>query len=481
MVVVYIDHDVWKQAQADAMAGRDIDYRDKNTRGMAIRVRGGKAAWYVMTDAYKKRISGLPLFVPDKIYKKSVEKGNLDDLQKLVIQVRELMEDGDEARVDAILSEINKGAPDARRAKEKVALSRGEIWTWEQMRDAYLEHVHGSLGFRSWEAMRSALGAAGKTVGEDFEPLMGRAAQSITTEHLNAVMKKMEARCAEKKDSTANTGLAQRKKVVQYFRTLFEWASEADSTQRRMSGVDVNIARLLKMPKAASVSSGKDRKKRGKARKQALATFKPMYARPSELAKTFLWRIWEDVAAPDPAKIALLFQLLTGQRIGSVLTADHIEFVRVPAERETPWKYVWALGPDKQGAYRLLPLPDMASWCVYKLKKSHARDGNDFVFPQLRKSKGQGDAPGEDGWTMHYSTVKEALARTRKLDNCLPKSFGGTHDSRRCFISHLSEWSVLKFADHMSVERVTHKNEGKETVRQKIYDKNPSLWDKYKV
>ncbi|MDB5526044.1 MAG: hypothetical protein JWM58_3807 [Rhizobium sp.] len=481
MAVVYIDHDVWKQAQKDAVAGRNIDYRDKNTSGMAIRVRGGKAAWYVMTENFKKRIGGLALFVPDKTYSKKKEGGNLGELEKLVAQIKVLMAEGDEPRVNAIISEINKGAPDAKGAKEKVALRRGEIWTWEQMRDAYLEHVHGSLGFRSWEAQRSALGAAGKTIGDDFEPLMGQAAPSITSEHLAAVVQKMEVRCSSKEGATANTGLAQRKKVVQYFRTLFDWASEADSEQRKMTGLSVNIARLVKMPKPASVNSGKDRKKRGKARKEALATFKPMYASLSELAKTFLWRMWDDVTAPEPAKIALLLQLLTGQRIGSVLTADHIEFVRVPAERDVPWKYVWALGPDKQQAYRLLPLPDIASWCIYKMKKSHARDGNDFLFPQLRRSKGQGGQPGDIGWTMHYSTVKETLIKTRKLDECLPKSFGGTHDSRRCFISHLSEWSDFGFADHMSIERVTHKNEGKETVRQKIYDKNPSLRDKYKV
>lgn len=478
---MHIDHDVWKQAQKDAVDGRDIDYRDKQTRGMAIRVRGGKAAWYVMTDTFKKRVAGLEMFVPDKVYKKDEKKGNLDELKKLVVTIRELVDTGEESRVDEILSEINKGAQGVRKARERVALKRGEVWTWEQLRDAYLAHVEETLSFKSWQAMCSALGAAGDVVGADFEPLKGKAAHTIGVAEINQVLANMKQRCLAREGATSNAGLSQRQKVLQYIRTMFDWASQHDTEQRRMSGIEINVARLVKKPTAASVKSGKDRKKRGRARQQATATYSAQYATTHQLGDFALSALWYDVEAPIPAKIALLLQLTTGQRISSVLTACTIEFVRVPASVGVPWKYVWALGPDKMGAYRLLPLPDIASWCVHMMKTKHARDGNDFLFPQLKRSKGVDGQQGDADFTMHYSTVKNALKKALKLEDCLPSSFKGTHDSRRCMISHLSEWKELGFDDLMSVERITHKNEGKQTVRQKIYDSNPALRDKFKV
>jgi hypothetical protein len=214
-----------------------------------------------------------------------------------------------------------------------------------------------------------------------------------------------------------------------------------------------------------------------------VATFTERYASIPELARFGLGDLFNnDVIGAPQAKIALLLQLMTGQRISSVLSAFHIEFVRVPTSLNRPWKYVWALGPDKMGAYRLLPLPDVASWCVWRMKAKYAKDGNDFLFPQLKRRRDKNGVMSDGDWHLSYTAAKKALHRARNLeDSPLPKSFKGTHDSRRCFISHLSEWKTLGFDDHMSVERITHANEGKETVRQKVYDTNPALADKFRV
>ncbi|PDT81797.1 hypothetical protein [Sinorhizobium sp. BJ1] len=472
MVQVYIDKDVIKQAKADAKNGTPIEYRDKATKGLAIRVKNGAANWYFISEHGKKQIGGLHHFTEKTI----------DDLRKIIGEIKQAYKDGDKKRADDIVAEVvGRGTEDLEEAKANVAVKKGVIWTWEEMRDGYLEYLEQNLAYKTWEAQRSALGATGKIIPQDYSHLAGRPAKSITVADLEKIIDNMRMRMTAGEDAPPTAGLTQRQRVVQYLRNLYDWATE--STQRPRSGIEVNIARLLKKPKAPSLNSGKNRNKRRRIRHVATATFGDRYASVAQLAAFGLVQLfYEEVIGADEAKIALLLQLLTGQRISSVLTSFHIEFVRVPTSVGAPWKYVWALGPDKMGAYRLLPLPDIASWCIHRMKSKYAREGNDFTFPQLKRSKTVDGVQGRADWHMNYSTVKSAVQRVRTLeDTALPRSYKGTHDSRRCFISHLSEWKDLGFGDHMSVERVTHANEGKETVRQKIYDMNPALKDKFRV
>lgn len=99
------------------------------------------------------------------------------------------------------------------------------------------------------------------------------------------------------------------------------------------------------------------------------------------------------------------------------------------------------------------------------------------MFPQIKRAKG---LTTTDGF-ISYSAVKNVYEKARAAGGPLPDTFAGTHDFRKAFTTHLTEWKRLGFDAKTSVETVTHSNEGRESVSQRIYNYDDLLAEKFKV
>ncbi|MBD8663014.1 hypothetical protein IFT59_07080 [Rhizobium sp. CFBP 8752] len=450
MVAVKIDGNTMQSAQKAAKRGEAIEYRDKEAPGLAIRVKSGTAYFWCVTSTFKVSIAPVGYFQPDQ----------LDGIRALIPRLKHIKKEGGEPK--HLVAEFVGGERDVEKAENKAGLRAGE-WTWEAMRDAFLEHLKDTGASKSYSNNLSALGTdPNGALHDDFKTLHGMPVKSITPNELAAVTRSIIQRGKLKEKATKRTNYPQARLTHAAIQAVFAWATNPENQDA--SGLKLNIARLVRMPKAPKMEA-KD------LRPEDIV--KAPLASPKLIAKfAFQWSV-HDPITKDCTRAALVLQLLTGQRIATVLRSFKGQFIRTPGK---PWAFVWALGPDKTGSYRALPLPEVASSIVFDQLK-RARDDNRYLFPQLRKGKGRPDRDGH----LSDSTTADVTDRARAVGGSLPRTFKGSHDFRRAFTSHLGDWKALGFDDKESVELVTHRNEGAESVSQAVYNLNPLLREKYKV
>ena len=448
MVAVKIDGNTMQSAQKAAKRGELVEYRDKEAPGLAIRVKSGTAYFWCITSSFKVSIAPVGYFQPDQ----------LDGIRALIPRLKHIKKEGGEPK--HLVAEFVGGERDVEKAENKAGLKDGE-WTWRMLRDAYLEHVKDTLSHRSYTNAVSALGATerGALYG-DFEHLLTMPIKSIAPSDLKEVTDSITRRGKDKQDATKVTNYRQAILSYSAIRTCFAWGA----TETKRSGISLNIAKLVDRPKMP---------KRDAKDINPATLVKARLASPKVLYRFGFQWMHGDPITKDSSKAALQLQMLTGQRIASVLRSFKKQFVRTPGK---PWAYVWALGPDKMGGYRALPLPELASSVVHE-QLQRTRDDNKFLFPQLKKGKGKGNRDGH----LSDSTISDVTNRAKASGGPLPGTFGGSHDLRRAFTTHLGDWSEFGFANEKSVELVTHRNEGAESVSQAIYNMNPLLREKFKV
>lgn len=447
MVQVLIDGNTMRAARQAAKRGEKVDFRDTGTPGLAIRVKSKTPYWYWITDTTKAQIAPMETFGAEDIVQ----------LRALIQRLKQAVKDGLDPKL--LIAEFvvahEKNLDDV---VHKAGVRAGE-WTWPDLRDAYLEYVKANLSGKTHQGHRNALGYRPGVLQTDFEPMNSLPVKSITEDHIQAVLDNIMQRGEFRGDNWQQARLTH-----QAIRGAFKWATGEGKGKSKLSR---NVALLVRTPKKPTLDPTDVRSK---------ATATPILATPLELHNfAFQW-MPEQKSIHDRVYWALLIQMLTGQRIASVLLAHDIEFVPVTGR---PWRYVWALGPDKMGAYRLLPLPDVCSYFVHKAKHADrkGREENKFMFPQIKRAKG---LTTTDGF-ISYSAVKNVYEKARAAGGPLPDTFAGTHDFRKAFTTHLTEWKRLGFDAKTSVETVTHSNEGRESVSQRIYNYDDLLAEKFKV
>ncbi|CAN7327039.1 tyrosine-type recombinase/integrase [Neorhizobium tomejilense] len=448
MARVRIDGNTMAAAKNAAKKRESVEYRDTDAPGLAIRVKSGTAFFWCMTEHFKVSIAPVAYFTPEQ----------LPTIRALIPKIKHAKKEGLDPT--HLIAEVVGGEHDVELAENKAGLKDGE-WSWEMLRDAYLEHVKKTLSHRSYTNAVSSLGVTeGGPIYHDFKPLLKMPIKSITPDDLKDVIDRMIERGRDKKDATKSTNYPQAILTYSAIRTCFSWAAK----ERKRSGLSANIAKLVDRP-TMPTQDARD------INPDTLV--KARLASPKVLYRFAYHWMHEDRITKDCSKAALQLQMLTGQRIATVLRSFKKQFVRTPRK---PWAYVWALGPDKMGAFRAIPLPELASSVVYEQLK-RTREDNKFLFPQLKKGKGKDNRDGH----LSDSTISDVTDRARAEGGPLPKTFAGSHDLRRAFTTHLGDWTRFGFASEKSVELVTHRNEGAESVSQAIYNLNPLLREKFKV
>jgi integrase len=444
MVQVRIDGNTIRGAKAVAKRRRakEVVYRDTAERGLAIRVRYGSASWWWIHEKGKVPIGSVETIGDDK----------LPLLRELVQRMKQAVKDGRNP-AHLVTEVFGVGETDLEEAEKKAEVREG-AWIWEDLRNKYLDHVKKSLSAKTHQGHRNALAhMEGSVLAKDFEPIAGKPIRSITANQILAVVNSILGRGCYQQSRLSHAAI----------RGAFKWGfGQVDAN------LEMNVSLMVPPPRRPSVS---------KDDVSAKATAVGILASPREICEFgFKW-IWDEYECDDRVRRATQLQILTGQRIASVIQSHSSEFVRTPG---LPWKYVWALGPDKTMAYRLLPLPPAASFIVHQALSS-PRDGqenNRYLFPQLKRAK---MAKVKDGH-LSYEATKNAWDDARKLNNGpLPSRFTGGHDLRRAFVTHLSDWKKLGFESKDSVRMVTHADEGRSTVAQKIYDYDEHLEEKFRV
>ncbi len=441
MVRVKIDGNTMHAAAGAASRGEDVEYRDTETPGLSLRVHRGRCYWYWTRRDGKTKISEMKAFKAKEV----------DFLRKLVPKMRAMLADGKNPKL--IVDEVLAGDRDIESAENKAGVKEGE-WAWEDLRDKYLEHVQKTLKAKTFQGHRNALAHMSASKLEPaFKAIAGKPIKSITAKQLMAVVQSILDRGHYDQARLTHAAL----------RGAFKWGFTQEEAQ-----LEVNVAVMAPAPKRPSVRKDQVSAKVAVARR---------IASPGEIGKFAFWWLWDSYEGHKRTKRAMQLQVLTGQRSASVIQAHRSEFHRTQGR---PWKYVWALGPDKTGSYRLLPLPDVASFVVHHALEipREGQEDNVYLFPQVKRAKGKQSLDGH----LSYEATRNSWDECRKSkDGPLPSDFDGGHDFRRAFITHLSDWKSLGFESKQSVEMVTHFNEGRTTVAQKIYDFDEHLAEKFKV
>jgi len=437
-------------ARTAAKRREAVEYRDTDAPGLAIRVKSGTAFFWCMTETFKRQIGPVAYFKPD----------DLSTLRALVPRIKHAVKEGHDP--SHLIAEVVGGERNVEKAEHRAGLKGGE-WTWEDMRDAYLAHLKETGASKSYRNNVSALGTDPKgALSGDFKPLHGMPVKSITPNDLAAVTRNIILRGRQKVNARKDALYPQARLTHAAIQGVFAWATHPDN--QAASGITLNIARLISPPKRPKLEA---RDLRPEDLVQSpLAT-------PAQIHRFLFHWVYHDPLTKDCSSAALRLQALTGQRIATVLRSFKRQFIRTPRR---PWGYVWALGPDKMGAFRALPLPELASSVVHD-QLARTREDNPYLFPQLRRGKGK---PSRDGH-LSDSTISDVTDRARAEGGPLPSSFGGSHDLRRAFTTHLGDWKAFGFDGRNSVELVTHRNEGAESVSQAVYNMNPLLREKFAV
>lgn len=450
MARVRIDGNTMAAAKNAAKKKETVEYRDTDAPGLAIRVKSGTAFFWCLTETFKKQIGPVAYFTPE----------DLPTIRALIPKIKHAKKEGIDP--SNLIAEVVGGEKDVEKAEHKAGVKAGE-WTWEVMRDKFLEHLKETGASKSYSNNISALGTDPKgALYDDFRPLHGMPVKSITPNDLAAVTRNIILRGRAKENARKDALYPQARLTHAAVQAVFAWATHPDN--QHDSGLTLNLARLIKAPKRPKLEA-KDLRPED--------IIQAPLVTPKQIFQFGIRFCYDDPITKDCSRAALLLQILTGQRIATVLRSFKGQFIRTP---DRPWAYVWALGPDKMGGFRALPLPEVASSVVYgQLKRT--REDNRYLFPQLKKGKGRDNRDGH----LSDSTISDVTDRGRAAKGPLPKSFKGSHDFRRAFTTHLAEWKSFDFDAKESVELVTHRNEGAESVSQAVYNMNPLLREKFKV
>jgi len=424
-----------------------VVYRDQDTTGLAIKITKTGASWYYSTRDANLQIAPFSHFGLD----------DLPMLRELVVKIKKAAKAGQP--IETLVKSFAAGHS-VQDAEHLHDVATGQGVTWEVGRDLYLEWCGRNRNPDTARGYKSALGAT-PGLHDDFAPIHGKPLAAILTRDLAQVRDNIVARCTEraiekhagsgsKKDVVA--GIRQADLTVSALKAAFK-----HFVNKKQFNLDRNpAADLSKCLERPTEIAGQDK-------------FRAL----SQLEIGSLWEAME--ACPnETVRGVLKLQLLTGQR----RTTPTIALQSAFQFDSGSYDCIWGL-EDKSHHWRKLPLPPLAASIVkHALRMATNNPDSKHLFPKQRPKK-QGDTM--EGH-INVRTVSDKIEEMRKpggVFEMMPFNVS-THDLRKAFVSivgpKMSQFILRgRPMDAEEVEMITHKNEGRESVAQLVYDKNSYL------
>lgn len=443
-----IDGNSIKRAKKALLAGEMKITRDTLCSGLAIKVNGKSAAWYYLTRTRNLKIAPLSAFGPERI----------DFLRVLVSRAKAVeSEHGDPSPLlkEAVL------AVTVDEAEAKAAVKSNQAWKWETLRNEFIKFISANRSSATLITYRSNLGAAKNSQLEaDFLPLKGKPVSLITSQDILEVRNNILERGKNEHGEYVGN-VRQANHSLSILKSCFRFGFE----NHKSSGLTANPA----APVQAFTLSKKQKKKlaiaaRGKRRPLTQL----------ELGKILLFlENWPN----HSMRLATVLQVMTGQRIESVIAAPKAEMAE--SYQGAPFELVWKMDSDKAGADRSIPLADYAAKAV-KTALELTRSDNRFLFPQQRPRRKGAMSNGHMSKRGANEVWHAIRAEGGPLDSCQWNVAG--HDLRRAFVTHMkSEWRLHNFESKDATDLITHADEGAETTSELIYDIDEHLQEKWRI
>lgn len=415
--------------------GGNVVLRDTSSPGLAIRVQSGSAAWYLITRERKIAIGPLAAF----------GASDIPELRNLTARARGMLSEGSDPSAMLKAAVVHRSVE---ASSAQAAAAAGSVLRWEALRDAYLDWSKAHRAPDTHRSYRSALGVIpGSPLEKDFSSIAGRPVTLITTHDLRIVRNAILAR--GRVDGKQVGNVRQSELTVAALKAAFGWAVE----NTELTGLTANPAFELKPAAKASVNAY-DNDDESEAPRALTLEELGMIVMGLERARN------------PVARLALLLQMMTGQRRMTVVRARRRAFAKHPE-----FGMLWKLGPDKSGKYRVLPLPDLAASAV-ESAYAFTRDGNPWLFPQQRLRR-KGDSGGKH---LSERLLNEVMEDLRAPGGPLATApWAATHDLRRAFVTHMRPRVKALGLDADAVPMITRADEGREGLDETVYDQDPAL------
>ncbi|UWU22998.1 hypothetical protein N2601_08650 [Rhizobium sp. CB3060] len=425
-----------------------VVYRDQDTTGLAIKITKTGASWYYSTRDTNLQIAPFSHFGLD----------DLPMLRELVVKIKKAAKAGQPIE---ILVKSFAAGHSVQDAKHLHDVATGQGVTWEVGRDLYLEWCGRNRNPDTARGYKSALGAT-PGLHDDFAPIHGKPLAAILTRDLAQVRDNIVSRCTERAIEQHQARDTSRKDVVSGIR-------QADLTVSALKAAFKHFVN----------------KKQFNLDRNPAADLSKCLERPTEIAGKDKFRaltqieigaLWEALEAcpNETVRGVLKLQLLTGQR----RTTPTIALQSAFQFDSGAYDCIWGL-EDKSHHWRKLALPPLAANIVrHALRMATNNPDSNHLFPKQRPKK-QGDTM--EGH-INVRTVSDGIEDMRKpggVFELMPFNVS-THDLRKAFVSiagpKMSQFILRgRPMDAEEVEMITHKNEGRESVAQLVYDKNSYL------
>ena len=423
------------RAAANGLGNFEIG--DTRLGGLTIRIRQRTATW-----AIRLRIAG----------RQTIRTiGSLDEfrdpetVRHLAARAKEMARDGVDP-AELLLAARLEGSGELA-AAETTALKRaGTVWTWEQLRNTFLDDTKARKRADTYRSYKSVLNLP------DFAPLGGMLITEITSKHLLAV-----------RQSLIDRGVAtQAAAAVRTAKAAFSWAVEQPT-----SGLLRNpVADVKTKPRATSV--------------QPIAALqyeddgnggKPL---TEEELGTLPWAIGD---YPNPAaRLACMLVLATTQRRLTVVSALKDAFQEDPQTGYLVWKIHGGL--NKGGRTHEIPLPPFAR-NIYECAKAISLPRSRWLFPKQRKRFASDDDSGH----MNERTLNGVFYAAQEPGGRLAVPPGGKklspHDIRATFTSYMKEEHGCEDKDAALI--LQHSEVKGQTVTSRHYDRAKELERKYEL
>lgn len=416
-----------------AREGQDFEIRDDQVARLSIRVRGRKATWTLRLRIGEQQTIRV---IADLNQIKDPER-----IRALAIRGKELGSNGEDP---APLFEAARleGSGELKTAEAERAKRAGEAWTWQELRDAYLEDVRKRRSADTYRSYKSALNLP------DLKPLHAKVITLIDPDDLRAV-----------RDAIAGRGKArQARSTVQQIKQAFAWALE-----QRGSGLKVNPARDIKPSPPGRTPTKED----------ALRELDNGHNERRYLVEQELGAIlWEFETLPRREfALALTLQLFTAQRRATIVKALKAAFVE-----DQEWGLVWTIHPGliKGKRSHALPLPETAARAV-RMAMTLSRRDSPWLFPQTRLRFATDSGDGHMADRTLNAQLELLQAKGRKLHS--PRQFS-THIFRASFSTHMSRLGYPAEKRRLILD---HSEGRSETVEDLHYNADPRMKDKAEI
>lgn len=434
-----------------------VVYHDTEETGLAIKITKTGASWYYSTRKSNRRIASFSTF----------GLNDLPALRQFIVKIKQEEKKG--LPIDALIDSFAAGFS-VREAGHHHDVATGQGLTWEVARDMYLEWCAKNRNADTVRGYKSSLGVAG--LHEDFAPINGKPIASIVTTDLSEIRDNIVARCTERAVLAHRQKVAEDKRkglVTKPEKNIVAGVRQADLTVnalravfkhfvgRKVFNLTWNVAAdLERCEERSTVFAGSDK-------------FRAL----TQLEIGALWEALES-CPNETVRLVLKLQLLTGQR----RTTPTIALQSAFQFDDGPYDCIWGM-EDKSHHWRKLPLPPVATSVVRQaMRLSKNNPESEHLFPKQRPKRTGDDMSGH----IDVRTVSKMIENMRKPGGSFEKMpFNvSTHDMRKAFVTVVSP-EMPQFSlrgrpmEPENVDMITHRNEGRESVAQIVYDKNAYL------